>query len=127
MITASCHCGAVRIDMRRKPRSLTSCNCSICRRYGAIWAYFSRRSVHYRFETGAVSPYVWGHGSLEFFHCHRCGCVTHYERTAKKGGDTRVAVNVRNADPAEVASIPLKRLDGASSWKSLEDWKHGWA
>lgn len=127
MITASCHCGAVRIDMRRKPRSLTSCNCSICRRYGAIWAYFSRKSVDYRFETGAVSPYVWGHGSIEFFHCNRCGCVTHYERTAKKGDDTRVGVNVRNADPAEVASTPLKKLDGASSWRSLEDWEHGWA
>lgn len=127
MITAACHCGAVRIDMRRKPRSLTTCNCSICRRYGAIWAYFARKGVDYHYAPGAVAPYRWGHESIEFFHCTRCGCVTHYERTKKKGDETRVGVNVRNVDPAALDGIPMRKLDGASTWKLLKRWKHGWA
>ncbi|HZD51782.1 MAG TPA: hypothetical protein VE175_01935 [Woeseiaceae bacterium] len=126
-LTVSCHCGAVRIDMRRKPRSLTSCNCSICRRYGALWAYFTRKSVNYDYAPDAVKAYVWGNETIEFFHCARCGCVTHYERTAKKGDDTRVGINVRNADPAAVASLRIRKLDGASAWKSVRKWRHGWA
>ena len=35
MIEVSCHCGSVKIDIPRKPRTLTDCNCSICR--GSSW------------------------------------------------------------------------------------------
>ena len=35
----SCHCGAVRWRFEGAPESATSCNCSICRRHGALWAY----------------------------------------------------------------------------------------
>ena len=35
----SCHCGAVRWRFEGVPTSATSCNCSICRRHGALWAY----------------------------------------------------------------------------------------
>lgn len=45
MLTTSCHCGAVRLEIARSPRTLTQCNCSICRRYGAIWSYHRRNSV----------------------------------------------------------------------------------
>ena len=45
MLTATCHCGALRIEVPRKPRTLTSCNCSICRRYGTLWAYYKASSV----------------------------------------------------------------------------------
>ena len=38
-LTASCHCGAVRIEVQRAPRTLTGCNCSVCRRHGALWAH----------------------------------------------------------------------------------------
>lgn len=29
MLRGSCHCGAIQIEVDRKPRRLTSCNCSI--------------------------------------------------------------------------------------------------
>ena len=44
-LTGTCHCGAVRIRVRQAPRTVTSCNCSICRRYGALWAYYQASSV----------------------------------------------------------------------------------
>ena len=39
MIEGSCHCGAVHWRFEGIPKSATTCNCSICRRYGALWAY----------------------------------------------------------------------------------------
>ncbi len=53
MLSATCHCGAVRIHIPRKPRSLTNCNCSICRRYGVLWAYY--RDAEVKLETLKVT------------------------------------------------------------------------
>ncbi len=39
MIRVACHCGAVRLSVEPAPRWVLDCNCSICRRYGALWAY----------------------------------------------------------------------------------------
>jgi hypothetical protein len=45
MLTGSCHCGAVQIQVARKPRRLTSCNCSICRRHAGLWGYYNPSKV----------------------------------------------------------------------------------
>ena len=42
MIEASCHCGAVRLEIDSPPDEVTDCHCSICRRYGALWACLER-------------------------------------------------------------------------------------
>jgi hypothetical protein len=120
MLTASCHCGAVRLEIARKPRQLTDCNCSICRRYGALWAYYTRKTVHIICAPDALSAYVWGNKTLEFYRCTTCGCVTHHERVRRRI-DSTVAVNARNMDPEAIASVRIRKLDGASSWKFLDD------
>ncbi len=121
MLQASCHCGAVRLEVARKPRKLTQCNCSICRRYGALWAHYSRKSVRVVCERDAMGVYTWRNGTLEFYHCKNCGCVTHHER-AKKRSDSTVAVNARNMEPEVVASVKIRVLDGASTWKVLDEY-----
>jgi hypothetical protein len=64
MIEASCHCGSVKIDLPRKPRTLTDCNCSICRRYGARWAYYQAAEVRVRGRRAALSSYLWASGAF---------------------------------------------------------------
>ena len=118
MLTATCHCGAVRVELPRMPRTLTSCNCSICRRYGALWAYYTPASIRVVCAKGATSSYSWGSKNIRFVHCRRCGCVTHYERV--RPSSHRIGVNARNLDPALIASVRIRRLDGAVSWKYLD-------
>lgn len=36
MLTASCHRGAVRVTVARRPPSITGCNGSICRHHGTL-------------------------------------------------------------------------------------------
>ena len=119
--TTSCHCGAVRIGMERPIRKLTRCNCSICRRYGALWAYQQRKAIHVTAEEGALRSYRRAGGVLEFFHCARCGCVTHYDhRERRADGSDMSAVNMRNIDePGRISHLPIRLLDGAGSWKVL--------
>ena len=123
MFTASCHCGAVKLEIARKPRKLAACNCSMCRRYGAIWAYFQRKSVDVICENGALEKYGWRNRTLEFYRCRTCGCVTHHERSEKRADETDTrAVNIRNIDdPSIVRELPIKLLDGASSWDILDE------
>jgi hypothetical protein len=119
MLSATCHCGAVRVEVPRKPRSLTNCNCSICRRYGTLWAYYKASEVRVRAAHGATEKYCWGDKSLRFVRCGACGCITHWERVRpKKTG--RMGVNARNFAPSSIESVRIRRLDGASTWKFLD-------
>ena len=119
MLAATCHCGAVRVEVPRKPRSLTNCNCSICRRYGALWAYYKAGNVVIIAAPGATTEYVWGDKTIRFVRCRTCGCVTHWKRVHSQS-DSKLGVNARNFEPGAVASVRIRRLDGASTWKYLD-------
>jgi len=119
----SCHCGAVTIELQRPIRKLTKCNCSICRRYGALWAYQQRKAIRVKAEKGALKAYRWGNRELEFFHCSNCGCITHYDHLEQRAdGSDMSAVNMRNIDdPSRIANLPIRLLDGACTWRNLSE------
>ncbi|MDB5861959.1 MAG: glutathione-dependent formaldehyde-activating [Ramlibacter sp.] len=119
MISTTCHCGAVTIEVARAPETLTNCNCSICRRYGTLWAYYQRSEVQVRAAPGATASYVWGDRMLRFVRCATCGCVTHWEPIAADGGE-RMGVNARNFDPAQLGAARIRRLDGAVTEQYLD-------
>jgi len=113
MIETTCHCGSISVRVPRKPRTLTQCNCSICRRYAALWAYYKANEIQVRAKGGSTSSYMWGDRSIRFVRCRRCGCVTHWaEETQMVSG--RVGVNMRNADPAILRSARIRYVDGSS-------------
>ena len=108
MIDASCHCGAVRLEVASAPQEITDCNCSICRRYGALWAYSNPRDVA---VTGATDVYNWGHKDIEFHRCRICGCVTHWAPADHT--HPRMGVNTRLMAPEVRAAATIRQLDGA--------------
>ena len=109
MLSATCHCGRVRIEVPRRPRSLTNCNCSICRRTGVLWHYSAPAQVR---VTGEVAGYVQGDRMLTLWHCPTCGCVTHW--TAVDPDYPRMGVNLRMFEPALWEGLPRRLIDGAS-------------
>jgi hypothetical protein len=119
MLEASCHCGTVKIEIPRKPRTLTDCNCSICRRYGTLWAYFKAKDVRIRAPRSSRSGYLWGERNLRFVRCPECGCVTHWE-DARNPSSGRMGINARNLNPVVLKSVRVRRLDGAATWKYLD-------
>jgi len=119
MMRASCHCGAVVMEADRAPRGVTSCNCSICRRLGARWAYYSRKTARIVKGADNVKAYLWGDKTIEFYHCKTCGCATHYE-VVEKDADARFAINGRCFAPEELVGVPVRHFDGADTWKYLD-------
>lgn len=118
MHTGSCHCGAIEIRVQRKPRRLTACNCSICRRHAGLWGFYDKSKVEIVAGRGALDSYVWGDKCLTLYRCATCGCVTHWLPIDRTG--TRMGINFRNFNPSMIGSIRVRRLDGADTWKFLD-------
>jgi len=110
----SCHCGAAGWRFEGRPQSATTCNCSVCRRHGALWAYgFEGEDLE---VLGATATYAWGDRHLAFHFCARCACVVAW-LAIERGQDGRRygGVNLRLAqDPLEVAAVPIIRHDTES-------------
>jgi hypothetical protein len=123
MIEASCHCGLVRIEAPEPPTSLTDCNCSLCRRYGGLWAYYPTEQVKVVSGEGQTTAYVQGDRTLETHHCPTCGCVTHWRGLGEHAH--RSAVNMRLADPAALNGVKIRHLDGADSWQVMSESAFG--
>lgn len=110
MIEASCHCGAVRMQINSPPETVTDCGCSICRRKGTLWAYYSPRHVRLIPPSGATQIYMWGDRELEFHSCKICACTTHWA-AADKTYD-RMGVNARLMEPDVLAAAQVRKIAG---------------
>ena len=111
MIEGSCHCGAVRWQFDGDPESATACSCTVCRRYGVLWAYDlvgDRTQI-----SGPTRAYIWSERRIGFHFCEQCGCITHYRALKPDAeGHSRTAVNLRMAEPDVVGALPVEHFDG---------------
>ncbi len=114
----SCHCGAVTWRFDGVPEGATACNCTVCRRYGTLWAYdYEGEGAH---VSGPTTVYMRGTRSIGFHFCPVCGCVAYWRgREPGKDGRRRLAVNLRLAEPHAVGAIPIDHFDGLVAFDDL--------
>jgi len=117
MLTGSCHCGALRWQLRDLPESATACNCTVCRRYGVLWAYdHEGEGIH---VSGPSKAYIRGK-AIEFHFCPDCGCVAFWRaQSLTPEGKRRIAVNLRLTEPEAVAHVPIDHFDGLDTFDDL--------
>ena len=113
MISASCHCGSVHLEIDAPPSEVTECNCSICRRYGVLWAYYPPDQVRVLPPDPPTNVYVWNGRTTECHHCQNCGCVSHWSPVDREGN--RMGVNACLMDPEILAGARVRHLDGANT------------
>ena len=112
MIESSCHCDAVRLEILTAPEVVTECNCSICRRYGVLWAYYSPADVRIIATEGATQRYLWGDRMICFHRCQNCGCVTHWADLDP--AHDRMGVNARLMAPDVLEAARRRLVDNAN-------------
>lgn len=115
MLSLSCHCGQVRLELEKRPDFIHECNCSLCQKSGAIWGYFQPREVTVEGTTAAYSRSDKPEPGVSIHFCPRCGSTSHFELTdAKiaKIGNSMVGVNMRLADERELSGVELRYPDG---------------
>ncbi len=112
-VVAACHCGAVELRLSRAPAVVRHCNCSLCRKYGVLWAYVPIAEVSIRPDPPATDTYAWNGRNVDFHRCRTCGCVTHW--LPRRPGRDRMGVNARLLDPAILAAAKVEYRDAAGT------------
>lgn len=119
MLEGSCHCGNVKWTYSLPLESVTACNCTLCSRYGALWAY--AHLDHGITASGETSVYMRGSKRNGFNFCKVCGCVVFYLSNSKDDqGRLRMAVNLRMIkDPKLIANLPIDHFEGLDKFEDL--------
>jgi len=121
MLTGSCHCGAVRWTFVGDPGPATACNCTLCRRYGVLWAYdYENQRIHISGQTSVYTRRDEPNPSIEIHFCPICGCLLCWRGLQLDAqGRRRMAVNLRLAPPESVADLPIDHFDGLDTFEDL--------
>ena len=117
MIESSCVCGAVHLKINRAPDEVLDCNCTLCRRYGTLWAYYSPKDVIV--PSGLTDTFMRGPKQAEFHRCKICGCVTHWSALDKTYD--RMGVNARLMAPEVLSRARVRSWDGLNTRKYLDE------
>jgi hypothetical protein len=112
-LVAACHCGRATIRLSRRPDTVTQCNCSLCRKTGFRGVYYSSDELEITGEFDAYVREDIGEPFLQNLRCQTCGVMTHWEPLTPPP-HARMGVNARLLDPALLAGVEERHLDGAS-------------
>ncbi|KAJ5634319.1 glutathione-dependent formaldehyde-activating GFA [Penicillium herquei] len=123
-LKSTCHCGAITVTLPQEPKEINECQCTICRRYAAAWAYYKIDDVKIDKKKGAkLSQYSWGDREISFNFCQNCGCMCYWWPMKEKESDGSAAkfgVNTRNMDPMEIFHVNRK-IDNSFLFQPLKD------
>ena len=121
LIVGSCHCGECQWTIKGDPGPATACNCTLCRRYGALWAYdFEGERITVAGPSTCYTRVGKANPTLEIRFCPRCGCVLCWRGLKlDEEGRRRIAVNLRLAPPEAVAALSIDHFDGLDTFDDL--------
>lgn len=115
---SSCHCGSVELDIQL-PDGIVDprrCNCSICRRKGAIVGSVPLTGLKVVKGGDKLSLYQFDTKVAEHYFCSVCGIYTHHKR---RSNPNQYGINLgclEGVDPNLIQE--LKTYDGANSHPS---------
>tara|TARA_Y100000591_G_C21538361_1_gene547625 strand:+ start:329 stop:691 length:363 start_codon:yes stop_codon:yes gene_type:complete len=112
MSRLSCHCRAVQIDVLFKgpKKQLVRCNCSICKRKGAIMAIVDTENIKILKGKDLLKTYTFHTKVAQHFFCSICGIYTHHYQ---RRDPTKCGVNVGCLENFETdPDQEIKLIDG---------------
>ena len=80
MIKLSCHCGQVKaeINTTEKLEKIMRCNCSICKRKGAVMSMVKNEDFKIVEGKEKLSMYQFHSKIAKHYFCSKCGIYTHH-------------------------------------------------
>ena len=108
--TGSCHCGAVKFTFEdAEPLTGVRCNCSICKRKGAVMSeHWYPATVELAQPLGV---YQWQDFDVKHCFCTTCGVFVWGEIVQKPG---KYRLNMGCVDGIDALALPIRLIDGAS-------------
>lgn len=107
----SCHCGKVTFEVDADLEMTARCNCSLCRRKGAIMSMVEADAFRLLSGDEELVLYQYHTRVAKHYFCRHCGIYTHHNprRFPEKYG-----FNLGCLDDVDTFSLEPKVLDGAS-------------
>ena len=105
----SCHCGSVRfeVDLPDGLIDLRHCNCSMCRRRGAIVASAPVGGLRVTAGAEHLRTYQFNTKSAKHYFCSTCGIYTHHQRRSKPGQYGFNVGCLEGVDPFDVDEVTV--------------------
>jgi len=109
---ASCHCGSVEFEVHlpnglEQPRR---CNCSFCRRRGAIVASTTLDGIRILKGADKLSLYQFNTNTAKHYFCSICGIYTHHQRRSNPHQFGFNVACLEGVNPFDLGEIPV--VDG---------------
>src|SRR5918994_3808054 len=106
----SCHCGKVRFEVDADLDHVRVCDCSICRRRGALIHRVEEKCFRLLTPIEQLSLYQWHTKTAKDYFCPNCGILPFSRpRTAPE----LWGINVRCLEGVDLPSIPIKYVYGS--------------
>jgi hypothetical protein len=111
---ATCHCGAVELELSL-PDGIVDprrCDCSICRRKGAIVASVPLSDLRVVKGLEALALYQFNTHAAKHFFCSVCGIYTHHQRRSNPNEYGYNVGCLEGVNPYDLGAVPT--LDGVN-------------
>jgi hypothetical protein len=105
----SCHCGRVTFEAQADIDHVVDCNCSICRRRGALWHGVPESGLRILSGESELTLYQFNTMTAKHYFCRRCG-IPPFVRP--RINPAFWAINVRCIDGFDLESVPVHKFDG---------------
>lgn len=115
-----CHCGRVCFDVEAEIEHLRECNCSICRRRGALIFRVAADALTLLTPLEQLNIYRWGTKTGADYVCPKCGIMPFRRPSAltKSEADAGIepfdgwAINARCIDALDLEALPRLFISG---------------
>jgi len=106
--TLKCHCGAVemRVDLVDEFNTKRRCDCSYCRRRGAIAVSAPLEGIEIVTGADHLTLYTWGTHTAKHYFCKTCGVYTHHQRRSNPNEYGINAGAIVGLNPRDLGDIP---------------------
>jgi hypothetical protein len=117
----SCHCGKVRFEVEAEIDHVRVCDCSVCRRRGALNFRVPKENLRLLTPWDDLAVYRWGSRTAADYFCPVCGILpfrrpsdpTPKERAEGVQPFDGWAINVRCLDGVDLEALPVRRIHGS--------------
>jgi hypothetical protein len=107
----SCHCRRVTFEVRANLDHVVDCNCSACRRKGALWHGASDSNLRILTGEADLVLYEFNTKTAKHYFCGHCGV---HPFIRPRLAPSQWAVNVRCLDGVDLSSTEVRPFDGAN-------------
>ncbi|MDY2563988.1 GFA family protein [Pseudomonas syringae] len=109
MLQGTCHCGAVRFQVRLTDgfKTVRRCNCSYCRMRGAIAVSAALEDIEITSGEAMLKLYQFNTLQAKHYFCSQCGIYTHHQR---RSNPAQYGVNVaclEGISPFDFELVPV--------------------